>query len=204
MTESIRAFSLPLGPAQPGLTNNQIVKRKGDAYRIVSAAMPSSKHLMTSVLQERIESDGRMLWLAFDLVETPQMQLVLTGPVKSAKKGLKSALNDLYADLARLKVEAEATVIRVGELEAFSARLGTLSTPELATAIDSLSENDWELWRLINARKGKRISIEFPFTGSVGITLPLFPTHIPEKQSRMIQFHVVSPTRDKAEIRLMR
>ena len=204
MTETIRAFSLPLGPAQPGLTDNQMKNRKAEAHRIVRAAMPSSAHLMNSVLQERIESDGRMLWLAFDLIETPQMELMLTGKPDSLKHGLKSALGCLYAELERLREEAELTVIRVGELAEFSARLGTLSTQELANAIDSLSERDLNLWRLINSRKGKRISIVFPSAGSIGISMPLFPMFIPEKQPREIQFNVVTPTREKAEIRLMR
>ena len=38
MSDPIHIFSIPLGPAQPGLTPNQIVRRKGEAYRIVRAS----------------------------------------------------------------------------------------------------------------------------------------------------------------------
>ena len=140
---------------------------------------------------------------SFDLIETPQMHWLPACPVKGARSWQTSALSCLYSDLARLSEEPEATVIRVGKLEAFSARLLTLSAPELVSAIDNLSENDWDLWRLINARKEKPVSIEFPSTGNVSISMPLLPTHIAERQYRRIQFRVVAPTRDKAKIQIV-
>ena len=198
MAESIHVFSLPLGPAQPGLNDRQITMRRNKALSIVRATMPSTQYLSNCILKERIVSDQGLLWLAFDLVETTQMQLLARGPQRG-RKGLASALNGLYGELARLREDVEATVIRVGELAEFSSRLHILGGGELTSAIEDLSERDWELWRLIHARKGRRVSIDFP-TGSVGITMPLFPTHISEKFPRKIRFRVRSPSRVKAEI----
>lgn len=201
MADSIHVFSLPLGPAQPGLNDRQITVRRNKVLSIVRATMPSTQYLANCILQERIVSDQGLLWLAFDLVETPQMQLLASGPQRG-RKGLASALNGLYGELARLREEAEATVIRVGELTEFASRLQTMGGVELNSAIKDLSEQDWELWHLIHARKGKRVSIAFP-TGNIGITMPLFPTHIPEKFPRKIRFRVKSPARFKAKIEFL-
>ncbi len=198
MSESIHAFSIPLGPAKPGLTDEQIKKRKGEAHRIVRATMPSTRHLMHCYLQERIISDQGLLWLAFDLVEAPQMQLLTAGSGRNARM-VASAFNSLCMELARLRDEAEATAIRVGELAAISSRLVSLSGMNLSGVVDGLSEHDWELWRLIHSRKGQAVSIDFS-TGSVGITMPLFPAHTSEGRERRIRFRVKSVIRGKAEI----
>lgn len=198
MSEAIHALSIPLGPAKPGLTDAQIKKRKEEARRAVRATMPSSRHLMHCYLQERIVSDQGLLWLAFDLVETPQMQLLTAGHGRNARM-LASAFNSLCMELSRLKEEAEATVIRVGELAAISSRLASLSRIDITGVVEELSEHDWELWRLIHSRKGQGVSIEFP-SGRVGISMPLFPEHASEGQERRIRFRVKSVNRGKAEI----
>lgn len=204
MTEPIHAFSIPLGPARPGLYDTQMQKRKAEVYRILQATMPSSRYLLANgVLQERTVSDGRLLWLEFDLVESPQLALPWDCRRGASSKGMASTLNGLYAELVRLKDEADSTVIRVGALKAFAARLETLSGTEFSGAIDSLSEQDWKLWRLIHARKGKPVSIEFPTVGTVGITMPLFASHIAERRQRRVRFRVEAPTRKMAEVSIV-
>ncbi|MCL4733213.1 hypothetical protein KJZ71_05445 [Patescibacteria group bacterium] len=153
---------------------------------------------MHCYLQERIVSDHGLLWLAFDLVETPQMQLLTVGSEKNSRI-VASAFNALCMELARLRGEAEETVIRVGELAAISSKLTLFTGIDPSGVLESLSECDWDLWHLIYSRKGKTVSIEFP-TGRVGISMPLFPAHASEGLERRIRFRVKSVTRDKAEI----
>ena len=196
MAEAIHVFSIPLGSAKQGLTNRQISLRKNKARAIVHATMPSSKYLTNSLLRERIISEGGLLWLAFDLVETRQIHLLSSDP-RRGREWLASTLNSLHRDLERLKDEAENTVIHVGELTELVSRLSTMAGNELADTIEDLSEQNWALWKLIHARKGHLISIEFS-TGGVGITMPLFPAHIAEKHHRHVRVRVKSVTKKYA------
>lgn len=112
--ERIFAFAVPLGPAHPGLINEE--KRKQEARRIIRSVMPSTTSLIGAGLDERIMSDGRLIWLAFDLVESPQLSLAFDR--QKGKRTIQSSpIQRMIAELARLKDESETTTIRIGELE---------------------------------------------------------------------------------------
>jgi len=199
MSEKFEAFSLPLGPEQPGLSDTQMQRRKEEAYRIIRATMPSATTLLRNgVLQERLAGGEGFLWLSFDLVDTPQINLPF-GEAKHPRYKVKSTLGGLYAELARLKDEAEFNVIRVGALAGVASRLVTMSDQERVEALDTLSEQDRELWRLFFMRRRKAISISFP-SGVVGISMPLFPFHMAEERSRKIRFKVKAANRRCAEL----
>ena len=199
MPEKLEAFCLPLGPEQPGLSDTQMHRRKEEVYRIIRATMPSSAALLRNgVLQERLAGGDGFLWLAFDLVESPQIILPFGEATKPRYKE-KSILGSLYAELSRLKDEAEFNVIRVGALAGVASRLVAMSDQERVGALDALSEQDRELWRLFFMRKRRSISISFP-TGIVDVNMPLFPLHIAEERSRKIRFKVKAVNRRRAEL----
>ncbi len=199
MSDNFEAFSLPLGPEKPGLSDRQMQRRREEVYRIIRATMPSAVTLLRSgVLQERLAGGDGLLWLAFDLVETLQITLPF-GEAKQPRKKAKSILGSLYGELARLKDEAELNVIRVGTLTGVASRLVTMSDQERVGALDALSEQDRELWRLFFMRKRRSISITFP-SGVIGISMPLFPLHIGEECSRKIGFKVKAANRRRAEL----
>jgi len=199
MSEIIEAFSLPLGPEQPGLSDTQMQRRKEGVYRIIRATMPSAETLIRNgMLQERLAGGGGFLWLVFDLVESSQISLPF-GESKQRRYKAKSILGNLYAELARLKDEAEFNVVRVGELSGFASRLVTMSDQERVGALDTLSDQDRDLWRLVCTRKRRSISIAFP-SGVIGISMPLFPSHIAEERSRKIKFKVKAANRRRAEL----
>ncbi len=199
MSEKFEAFSLPLGPEQPGLSDTQMQRRKEEVYRIIRATMPSSATLLRNgVLQERLAGGDGFFWLAFDLVESPQITFPFGDATKPHYKE-KSMLGGLYAELSRLKDEAELNVIRVGTLAGVASRLVAMSDQERVGALDALSEQDRELWRLFFMRKRRSISISFP-AGVVGVNMPLFPLHIAEERSRKIRFKVKAVNRRRAEL----
>lgn len=199
MSEKIEAFSLPLGPEQPGLSDTQMQRRKEGVYRIIRATMPSAVTLIRDgVLQERLAGGDGFLWLVFDLVESSQISLPF-GESNQRRYKTKSILGDLYAELARLKDETEFNVIRVGELAGFASMLLTMSDQERVGALDVLSDQDRDLWRLFFMRKRRSISISFP-TGIVDVNMPLFPLHVAEERSRKIRFKVKAVNRRRAEL----
>ncbi|TYC55209.1 hypothetical protein ETQ85_14400 [Zoogloea oleivorans] len=199
MSEKIEAFSLPLGPEKPGLSDTQMQRRKEGVYRVIRATMPSAATLLRSgVLQERLAGGEGFFWLSFDLVETPQITLPF-GEATQPRYKEKSILGNLCAELARLKDEAEFNVIRVGTLAGVALRLVTMSDQERVGALDALSEQDRELWRLFFIRRRRSISITFP-SGVIDISTPLFPLHVAEERFRKIRFKVKAVNRRRAEL----
>ena len=190
MLNKIHAFSIPLGAAQPGFTSTELEARKKSARNEARCAMPSLSSLVFSYMDERVTSDGDNILLAFDLIESPQMQLALMTP-GTRRKTLVSAVTGLTAELNRLKEDARNTVIRIGEFAELSSMLPSMDDEEFADAIGRLTGEDGETWRLMNSRRGKSLSLSFP-DESIGITFPLFPVTTSERGTRIIQCRVTS------------
>lgn len=196
MPERIFAFAVPLGPAHPGLIHEE--KRKQEARHIVRTMMPSTASLIGVGLEERIMSDGHLIWLAFDLVESPQLSLAWDR--QRGKRTIQPApLQRLIAELARLQEDTETTTIRLGELEQLAQAISHVSTSEAQSLLTTLSDEDRRLWQLAHSKRGSRISLTFE-NREFGSTLPLFPVHVSDTKHRRIRFQVTSPSRKAATI----
>lgn len=196
MSKSMNAFRIPLGPAvEPGLNTNQLDMRTREALKMIHAIMPSTRVLTSGVLQKRLISEGGLFWLAFDLEESPQMPLFNAGPHPTGKR-ITSTLANLHSELLRLREEAEATVVRVGELASLAAELDSLPIDESRSALGELSPDELLLWKLIHRRNGEPLAIEFE-DGLVNLPLPTLGTHLPEGHVRTI--HFMSSTQENAK-----
>lgn len=173
-------------------------ERRSNVYQMIYATMPSTRFLVHSLLEERIVSEGDMLLLAFDLVETPQLQL-FSAPSQRRENRFASKLREMLSELVRLKEEAETTVIRVAELTRFAAMLSEERASEFEGAVGQLSEQDAELWQLIIARRSKAISIRFADV-VMDISLPLVYDYHLDHAVRKISFNVITPGRKAVEV----
>ena len=200
MPERIFAFAIPLGPAHPGLVNEE--KRKQEARRIVRSVMPSTASLIGAGLEERIMGDDRLIWLAFDLVESPQLSLAFDRQ-RSKRTIPSSPIQRMIAELTRLKEESETTTIRLGELEQLAQTITRVGTLDAQSLLDTLSDDDRSLWQLAHAKPGSRISLRFE-DSEIGFTLPMFPIHVSDTRYRRIRFKVTSPSRKVATITCVR
>lgn len=199
MSKPMTAFRIPLGPAtEPGLSSGQLEKRTREAQHIIHAVMPSSRVLTHGVLQKRLTSENGLFWLAFDLEESPQMPLFNSGPHPTGRR-ITSTLGNLYAELLRLREEAESAIIRVGELVILASELDALPADESRAALGALSPDDLQLWKLIHRRNGEPLAIEFE-DRSVNLTLPTLGAHVPEEHVRTIRFHVQHPSKRRAKL----
>lgn len=196
MPERIFAFAVALGPAHPGLIHEE--KRKQEARQIVRALMPSTASLIGVGLEERIMSDGRLIWLGFDLVESPQLSLAWDR--QRGKRTIQPApVQRMIAELARLQEDTETTTIRLGELEQLAQAISHVSTSEAQSLLSTLSDDDRRLWQLAHSKRGSRISLTFD-NREIGFTLPMFPVHVSDTKHRRIRFQVTSLNRKAATI----
>lgn len=194
--ERIFAFAVPLGPAHPGLIHEE--KRKQDARQIVRAMIPSTASLIGAGLEERITSDGRLIWLAFDLVESPQLSLAFNR--QRGKRTIQPApVQRLIAELAKLQEDTETTTIRLGELEQLAQVISHVSSSEAQSLLSTLSEEERRLWQLAHSKRGARVSVAFE-NQKIEFTLPLFPVHVSDTKHWRIRFQVTSPSRKAATI----
>lgn len=199
MSKSINAFRIPLGPAiEPGLSQDQLDRRTHEALHMVHAVMPSSRILTSGILQKRLTSENGLFWLAFDLEESPQMPLFNGGPHPTGKR-ITSTVANLYAELLRVREEAQSAVIRVGELAMLASELVSLPPKESRAALGDLSPDDLQLWKLIHRRNGEPLVIEFE-DGSFNLLLPTLGAHIPEGHVRTIRFRVQHPSKHQAKL----
>lgn len=199
MSKPINVFRVPLGPAtEPGLSTMQLEKRSREARHMIRAIMPTTRSLMHSVLTERIISSNGLFWLAFDLEDSPQLPLFNRSSHPTGKR-IASALTNLYAELARLREEAESSAIRVGELSVLASELDSLPVDEARVALGDLSADELQLWRLIHRRNGEQLAIEFE-DGRVNLPLPTLGAIIPEGRVRKIQFRVRCPSKRQAKL----
>ena len=194
--ERIFAFSVPLGPAHPGLINEE--KRKQEARQIVRSLMPSTASLVGAGLEERIMSDGQLIWLAFDLVESPQLSLAFDRQRKN-RAMQSSPIQRMIVELAKLKEDTETTAIRIGELENLAQAITHFSTHDAKSLLNTLSDDDRNLWQLAHTKPGSRISLKFQ-DRDIGFSLPMFPIHVSDTKQRRIRFKVTSPSRKAANI----
>ena len=196
MPERIFAFAVPLGPAHPGLIHEE--KRKQEARQIVRAMVPSTASLIGVGLEERIMSDGHLIWLAFDLVESPQLSLAFNR--QRGKRTIQPApVQRLIAELARLQEDTETTTIRLGELEQLAQVISHVSTSEAQSLLSTLSEEDRRLWQLAHSKRGARVSVAFE-NRKIDFTLPLFPVYVSDTKHQRIRFHVTSLSRKVATV----
>jgi hypothetical protein len=169
-------FSVPLCAGQPGLNDRLLQERKNEAYKVIWACMPSARYLTNSYLEERIVSDGESIRLAFDLVASPQLNLFSPSIDHRHKKLFVSKLHDLYAEMQKLRDEAENTTIRIGELTDIATRLPVLGEEDLRETIEKISDQDINLWQFIFSSRRKMYSIRFS-DKTLDPILPLFPDH---------------------------
>ena len=198
MTRKVHAFSIALGPANPGFTSEQLESRICAARREAAYVMPSVNSLAFGYLQERVESDGNSILLSFDLVESPQLHLQLALRGNNRREAF-SAISGMAGELTRLKLEAKNCVIRVGDLAQLASILPSLSDDEFSDAVGSLSTGEAETWKFLNLRRGKELSITFP-DEAIGITVPLFPETVSEKGTRVIRCRVLGVCSKYAEL----
>lgn len=199
MSKPMTAFRIPLGPATaPGLSTGQLEKRTREAQHMIHAVMPSSCILIHGVLQKRLTSENGLFWLAFDLQESPQMPLFNSGPHPSGRR-ITWTLGNLYAELLRLREEAESAIVRVGELAMLAAELDSLPANESRAALGELSPDDLQLWKLIHRRNGESLAIEFE-DGSFNLPLPTLGANLSEGRVRTVRFHVQRPGKRQAKV----
>lgn len=198
MHEPPVAFTIQLAPSQPGLSDGKLEKRKNEAEAIVRATMPFAASLRDSELVRGLATKDGYLLRTFSLVEHPQLSLDFLAHGGKRKQTLSPA-HRIHCELEKLKGEAEAAIIRVGELEKLAASFSEIGTDQARSALDNLPERDLALWRLANSKRGKRISISFEGT-RIGISMPIFPVYIADDRLRRIRFKLASINRKSAQI----
>ncbi len=126
------------------------------------------------------------------------MPLFNGGPHPTGRR-IRSTVANLYAELLRVREEAQSAVIRVGELAILASELVSLPPEESHAALGDLSPDDLQLWRLIHRRNGEPLVIEFE-DGLVNLSLPTLAAHIPEEDVRTIKFRVHNSNKRQAKL----
>ena len=183
MNERIHAFSIALCPATPGLSETALSRRRSDVLEMVIALIPSAASLIGTCLEERIVAEDGQLWIAFDLVISPQLSLELhASHCKTRRVGI-SAMAQMYLNLDRMKNEGRYAAIRVGELTRLAARLPMMEIQDVLDTIGTFGAYDLASWKLSHVRGGRRVSLRFN-DGTVNVQLPLLSPFLVDRSVR--------------------
>lgn len=184
----IHVFSIALGPAEAGLSDEMLQSRKIQARQTAFAFMPSLQRLFATRIKERLVADKGNLWLAFDIVPATQMPLALEGnPGAHFIDGM--AAHQLREEYALLHDEASDFVIRAGRLISFASALAQMDAADRSTAIESLPHEDRLAWEIMHHQPGRRISIDLGGK-TLSAQLPLLALYVPEAKIRKISARV--------------
>lgn len=182
---TIHAFSVALGIAESGFTDSELYSRRAEARRTALAFMPSLRFLIDTSIEERLLAQNGCLWLAFDLVISPQLLLEFERFGKGVHHGSDS-YRFLYDELSRLKDEAENLVIRVGELTHLSKMLSQINDKDSVDAVEGLPPHNLIAWQLMHHRAGHKVSLRVE-NKDISVQLPLIPEFVPESGTRLIR-----------------
>ncbi|WP_341744118.1 hypothetical protein [Azonexus hydrophilus] len=186
--ERIEAFSIALGLADAGLSEQELDARKNDARRTARCFMPSLDALLSSSIEERLVAENGHLWLAFDLSVAKQQQLDLDGRRGGCRLDANIVRN-LHEDFLRLRGEAGELAVRTGRLNILANRLPQIEAEERTTVIESLSDEERTVWEIMHRRGGRKLSVRFG-NETLSAQLPLINRYLPDPTIRMISAKV--------------
>lgn len=181
MTESIRVFSVMIGPSGSEYTKEELDRRRKSILTEIITLIPSVKYLMGSTLSESIIVENNQLLLAFNLTESSQMEMCFTTDKRQRRN---SPLARMMFEAQKLRDAAEHSQIRIGEL----AQLASVISEDDQAADDlfDLSQDEKSLWQLMYAKRNKTLRLRFP-DDDIIYQFPDVPVYFYETGIRLIR-----------------
>ncbi|MDD2943869.1 MAG: hypothetical protein PHC51_12995 [bacterium] len=194
MTESIRVFSVMIGPPGSEYTNEELDLRKKSILTEIITIIPSVKYLMGSTLSESIVVENNQLVLAFNLTESPQMEMCFTTDKRQTRN---SPLARMMFEAQKLRDAAEHSQIRIGELSHLASAIS--QDNQAAENLFDLSQDEKSLWQLMYTKRNKTLRLKFPDEDII-YQFPDIPVYFYETGTRFIRANVHRISAKNAEL----
>ena len=194
MSESLRVFSIMIGPSGSEYTKEELDRRRKSILTEIITLVPSVKYLIGATLSESIIVENNQLVLAFNLTESPQMEMCFA-PEKRLTRN--SPLARMMFEAQKLRDAAEHTQIKIGELTQLASSIS--QDDQAADELLDLSQDAKLLWQLMYAKRNKTYRLRFP-DDDIIYQFPDIPVYFYETGSRFIRATVHRISEKKAEL----
>ena len=181
MSESLRVFSIMIGPSGSEYTKEELDRRRKSILTEIITLVPSVKYLIGATLSESIIVENNQLVLAFNLTESPQMEMCFA-PEKRLTRN--SPLARMMFEAQKLRDAAEHTQIKIGELTQLASSIS--QDDQAADELLDLSQDAKLLWQLMYAKRNKTYRLRFP-DDDIIYQFPDIPVYFYETGSRFIR-----------------
>lgn len=194
MTESIRVFSVMIGPSGSEYTKEELDRRRKSILTEIITLIPSVKYLMGAMLSESIIVENNQLVLAFNLTEPSQMEMCFTTDKRQTRN---SPLARMMFEAQKLRDAAEHSQIRIGELTHLASAIS--QDNQAADDLFDLNQDEKSLWQLMYAKRNKTLRLRFP-DDDIIYQFPDIPVYFYETGTRFIRATVHRISAKNAEL----